>query len=528
MNGRELGDRKTPSCISMKQHPLPKWEYYVYLLLSLGIHFYSFYQVYLSSREHEKDLEEEVGLERDSLFWDLKKDGTDFEWSFWMEWARSRLLWLMLGHAVLSQSARIFIGKYRPWLLMVYGMAACWLVLGTKGFVAILLNSFIFYGIAQMKMPLITWLSSILMLLILHSESVENIQRGWYDSENEYYLLQFTLTVRSLFYTSFCLEYSGYQASDGGSYSFPSMLVYVFYHPLLHNGPIITFNEFTKQMQTQDTQWPNLTFCGLLADVFRLLLWWCLGELMIHTMYMHAIYSNYPTLEDVSYWTLGGLALAQVLFFYVKYLVLYGLPVLIVQLDGLNAPALPRCVSTMHSFTGIWRSFDVGLHRFLVRYIYIPMGGSHCGLGGMLLSTAFTFIFVCYWHGAHEYLWYWAALNWFGIIIEQAVKKLLTMPSIQDIIDQNVSPKAYRQLHAALASVSTALLIFTNLIFLGGEQVGKIYWDRLIVEGWPWVPLTLFCCLYCFSQVGIEWSLFLFPKYKGNFPLCSRSTLIKK
>ncbi|XP_063774351.1 protein-cysteine N-palmitoyltransferase HHAT isoform X7 [Pseudophryne corroboree] len=412
MNGRELGDRKTPSCISMKQHPLPKWEYYVYLLLSLGIHFYSFYQVYLSSREHEKDLEEEVGLERDSLFWDLKKDGTDFEWSFWMEWARSRLLWLMLGHAVLSQSARIFIGKYRPWLLMVYGMAACWLVLGTKGFVAILLNSFIFYGIAQMKMPLITWLSSILMLLILHSESVENIQ-----------------------------------------------------------------------MQTQDTQWPNLTFCGLLADVFRLLLWWCLGELMIHTMYMHAIYSNYPTLEDVSYWTLGGLALAQVLFFYVKYLVLYGLPVLIVQLDGLNAPALPRCVSTMHSFTGIWRSFDVGLHRFLVRYIYIPMGGSHCGLGGMLLSTAFTFIFVCYWHGAHEYLWYWAALNWFGIIIEQAVKKLLTMPSIQDIIDQNVSPKAYRQLHAALASVSTALLIFTNLIFLGGEQVGKIYWDRLIVEG---------------------------------------------
>lgn len=52
----------------------------------------------------------------------------------------------------------------------------------------------------------------------------------------------------------------------------------------------------------------------------------------------------------------GGLALAQVLFFYVKYLVLFGVPALLMRLDGLTPPALPRCVSTMFSFTGMWRS----------------------------------------------------------------------------------------------------------------------------------------------------------------------------
>ena len=52
----------------------------------------------------------------------------------------------------------------------------------------------------------------------------------------------------------------------------------------------------------------------------------------------------------------GGLALAHVLFFYVKYLVLFGVPALLMRLDGLTPPPLPRCVSTMFSFTGMWRS----------------------------------------------------------------------------------------------------------------------------------------------------------------------------
>ncbi|KAM3930092.1 protein-cysteine N-palmitoyltransferase HHAT isoform 2-T2 [Leptodactylus fuscus] len=467
----------------MKHKPLSKSEYYTYLLLSLGIYFYSFYEVYLSSRDHEEVIEEEVGLEREGSFWGLAKDTSDFEWSFWMEWARSRLLWLMLGHAVLSQLARIFFRTYHPWLLMVYGMVACWLVLGTKGLAAIFLSTVVFYVTAQMRIPVITWLSSLCMLMLLHNKSVEDMQWSWYDNENEFYLLQFTLTVRTLFYTSYSLEYCSLQASDKTAFSFPSLLLYAFYYPLFHNGPIITYNEFAKQIFAQDTSWPNFCVFGLVADVLRLVVWWFLAELMIHTMYMHAMYSSYDLLNEVSYWTLGGLALAQVLFFYVKYLVLYGFAALIVQLDGLSAPALPRCVSTMYSFAGIWRCFDVGLHRFLVRYVYIPMGGSHSGIGGLLLSTASTFIFVSYWHGGHEYLWYWAALNWIGIIVEYGLKSLLALPSLQDRIGRSLSPMAYRRLHAALASVSTALLILTNLVFLGGEQVGKIYWERLCVQG---------------------------------------------
>ncbi|XP_059929934.1 protein-cysteine N-palmitoyltransferase HHAT isoform X1 [Gadus macrocephalus] len=484
---------------------LPRTEILIYWILSFGSHFYSFYQLHRFSKEHKAGLERDLQLEP-GLLPGLRRDPADFEWSFWTEWSRKSLLWSLTGHALLSISTGLFIPKLRVPVLLVYGLLAAGGVLGLKGVCVLLLHLGLSFTVAQLRRPALCWACSLLSLSTLHIPSLLKIQRAWYDTEEEYYLLLFSVAVCGLRIISFSLEHCWRPLEAVGVVQLFWLLSYSFYHPLFYNGPIITFKDYTQQMRRSagETFSVDGVLRYLVLRTGRIALWWLTAEYMIHAMYMHAIQANESYLESLPPWALGGLALALVQFFYVKYLVLFGLPSMLATLDRLSPPALPRCVSTMHSFTGMWRHFDEGLYRWLIRYIYVPLGGSRYGPAYKALATGLAFGFVCLWHGGHDYLQYWALMNWAGVLVETALKALFATSVVESFIERTLSAAMKRRGVALLSGGSTAMLILSNLLFLGGTHVGRLFWKRVFVQGWSTIAPPMLAFLYCFAQVGLE------------------------
>ncbi|XP_069787294.1 protein-cysteine N-palmitoyltransferase HHAT isoform X10 [Narcine bancroftii] len=361
--------------------PLPTFELTLYLATTVGCHLYSFYELFKLSRIYEKNLDTEFGFEKGFFIWGFKKDPTDFEWSFWTEWVKKLLMWTLLGHIIISQVTNAFFPKFRTWLLMMYGMLACFITVGYKGLAVILLHLVISFTVAQLRVPALSWICSVLLLYSLQMDSLGKMKKCWYETENEYFLLLFCLALCNLRYTSFSLEYCWHRVyPQSRCMSFCWLLAYVFYYPIFHNGPIICYDDFNNQMRRILTSVPRMDHMCLLLGVVRIFFWWWLTESLLHFMYIHAIQHQETILESASYWILGGLAFAHTMFFYLKYLLLYGIPSIIMYLDGIEPPRLPRCTSSLYSFTGTWREFDVGLHRWLVREDFYRPG---CSVGFM-------------------------------------------------------------------------------------------------------------------------------------------------
>ncbi|KAF7704872.1 protein-cysteine N-palmitoyltransferase HHAT isoform X1 [Silurus meridionalis] len=493
---------------------LPQSEMILYCLVSFTSHLYSFYQLHVFSTEHEESLDREVQLEDGFLITGSKKDASDFEWSFWNEWAWRSLLWSLIGHAVVSQLCSVCSPQLRKAILTVYGVLCAWWLLGWRGVVVLMLHLSISLAVAQLQSSALTWVCALFLLSTLHITSIQEVQRDWYDSDQNYYLLMFSTAMCVLRCISFSLELcwsplQGTQTISCFSFlnfkklltQFYNLVSYGFYHPLFYNGPIINYNYFRQQM---DRMVCSTSPSWLLSQVLRLCVWWCLAEFMIHFMYMHSIQNNEIFLNMLPSWALGGLALALVQFFYVKYLVLFGVASLLMKLDGVEPPPLPRCVSTMYSFQGMWRQFDVGLYRWLIRYVYIPLGGSQHGLFQKLISMAMAFSFVCLWHGCHDYLQCWALLNWVCVFTEISITHFLCWPPLHHTVLCFLTPPMRRRGLALISAFSTALLILSNLVFLGGIHVGRVYWRRVFLEGWFTMGVPVLGCLYCFAQVGLE------------------------
>ncbi|KAH7884850.1 MBOAT, membrane-bound O-acyltransferase family-domain-containing protein [Phlebopus sp. FC_14] len=185
-------------------------------------------------------------------------------------------------------------------------------------------------------------------------------------------------------------------------YSYANYLAYVLFPPLYIAGPIVTFNNFMWQLRRPlDIPWRTV-----LGYLMRFLICFLTMEFILHFMYMVSIkdtkawYGDTPLeLSMIGFWNLIIVWLKLLLPW--RFFRLWSLA------SGIDAPEnMVRCMANNYSTLGFWRSWHRSYNLWIVRYIYIPLGGTK----NVVATTVLVFSFVALWHDLSFRLLAWGWL----------------------------------------------------------------------------------------------------------------------
>ncbi|KAF5327589.1 hypothetical protein D9619_004654 [Psilocybe cf. subviscida] len=254
-------------------------------------------------------------------------------------------------------------------------------------------------------------------------------------------------------------------------YSPVNYLTYILYPPLYIAGPIITFNDFmwqhthvTKQRKPVPISWKsNLKYLVRFAACFLTM------EVILHYMYVVAIKDRKAWLGDspaeiamIGFWNL--------IIVWLKLLIPWRFFRAWALFDGIDPPEnMVRCMVNNYSAFGFWRSWHRSYNLWIIRYIYIPLGGAK----NMLLNTLLVFSFVALWHDLTFRLLAWGWLVSLFVVPEVIASYLLPASKYSQY-------PWYRHVCALGGVLNVLMMMAANLVgFVVGLDGVKFFFGEL-------------------------------------------------
>ena len=116
---------------------------------------------------------------------------------------------------------------------------------------------------------------------------------------------------------------------------------------------------------------------------------------------------------------------------------------------------LTRFVYLNRNITGFWRHWHVSFNKWLISYIYIPLGGRSTRVWNVWLIFAFTAL----WHEVEPQILAWASLNAGLIFVEMALDSAWRKPAVM-----RLPAYARRHVRVWMAIGPAYLIILVNFV----------------------------------------------------------------
>ncbi|XP_058129290.1 protein-cysteine N-palmitoyltransferase Rasp [Anopheles ziemanni] len=425
------------------------------------------------------------------IFRQRRRDDFDWEWEHYIQFVRRHGIFFVL-HICLMELCRRY-GRQLSTVLAIYGVIFIFFMYNVLVLAVLLFQCVSFYyGNSGKNYRRTVWLKAVFWIAFI------NYFKVWffYDKLNVYLnidndqLLQLSLIVswNVIKCISFCLDKQR-DPRPTEHYGLLDLLGYLLYFPLLLMGPAIVYSRFkTIHISTECNQRSNtLNRFTILASRLAMALFWTMVMLVgQHFLYVNLIQQDHVLLQNVNLWALYGLGFLMGQFFYIKYIVFYGVGIAFGSFDGIDMPAKPICIARVNQYSDMWKYFDRSLYEFLFKYIYTQLCTKTSPMPQKILASLATFAFIYVWHGVFLFILIWSFINWLCILLERLVNHYTPAGSRW---------RAIIGTHVFIPSV------VSNFFFFASEQVGFIYLRRTYTEGIS-NYLGLYAASYCFYQTG--------------------------
>jgi len=200
-------------------------------------------------------------------------------------------------------------------------------------------------------------------------------------------------------------------------------------------------------------------------------------EVALHYEYYYSI-NQYRAFQWIPMppWEVAWAGYFTLNFMFTKFLVIWRFFRLWALGDGIDTiENMNRCVNNNYTFQGFWRQWHASLNGWIVRYLYVPLGGSK----SQVWSIWIIFTFIGIWH---DLWWRWIAWAWLNCIFfsgERAVQALFHSHRFAWL---RLRPTWHRRVVALAGGFNIHLLMLANLAILHGFDGSWVFLKHSFVR----------------------------------------------
>lgn len=251
--------------------------------------------------------------------------------------------------------------------------------------------------------------------------------------------------------------------------SFTEFSAFAFFFPSLIAGPIKRFNDFNEQIDQAVLSPEHLT-----TGVYRILRG-LIKKIVVANTLLTISGGTLTTSLGVQMATVPGIWLALVGFAWRIYFDFSGYSDIAIGSGRLFGIIIPENFTQPYFQTNIaafWRNWHRTLTRWIIDYIYIPLGGNRWGLLSTCSNTLVAMAVCGLWHGAEVNFFFWGVYHGILLIIYRLYKtawRPLAFPRLVMLITRVIS-RLFTFLLVAIgwllfvAPFNVAIAAFTKLM----------------------------------------------------------------